>query len=132
LKRSNLFLGWCLVAAAAPALAGNWNVPTNARNLQNPVPRIPARAAQAAQVYADNCVACHGVEAAGDGTHARVDYDLRSIVGSLTDGELYWKITHGVGRMPSYAGALNDTQRWLVINHLRVLAERRGVEPPAP
>jgi mono/diheme cytochrome c family protein len=128
LKRSNLILGWCLVAAAAPALAGNWNVPTNARNLQNPVPRIPARAAQ----DADNCVACHGVEAAGDGTHARVDYDLRSIVGSLTDGELYWKITHGVGRMPSYAGALNDTQRWLVINHLRVLAERRGVEPPAP
>jgi mono/diheme cytochrome c family protein len=122
-----LILGWCLVAAAAPALAGNWNVPTNARNLQNPVPRTPARAAQA-----DNCVACHGVEAAGDGTHARVDYDLRSIVGSLTDGELYWKITHGVGRMPSYAGALNDTQRWLVINHLRVLAERRGVEPPAP
>ena len=131
MKCMNSILGWCLVAVTAPALAGNWNVPTNARNLHNPVPRTPASAAQAERVYADQCVACHGVEAAGDGTHARVDYDLRSIVGSLTDGQLYWKITHGVGRMPSYAGALNDKERWLVINHLRVLAERRGVQKPA-
>lgn len=115
---------------AVPALSGNWNVPTEARGLQNPVPRNSATAAQALQVFADNCVACHGVEAAGDGTKARVEYDLRSILGSLTDGELYWKITHGVGRMPSYAGALNDRERWLVINHLRVLAERRGVAQP--
>lgn len=130
MKCPTSILGWCLAAAAAPAFAGNWNVPTNARNLHNPVPRTPASAAQAAQVYADQCVACHGAEAAGDGTQARVEYDLRSIVGSLTDGELYWKITHGVGRMPSYAGALSDTERWLVINHLRVLAQRRGVEKP--
>lgn len=131
MKRAISILGWCLIAAAAPALAGNWNVPTNAKNLHNPVPRNPRSAAQAAQIYTNHCVACHGVESAGDGKQAQVEYDLRSIVGSLTDGELYWKITHGVGRMPSYAGALTDQERWLVINHLRVLAERRGVTQPA-
>lgn len=132
MKCLNSILGWCLVVVTAPALAGNWNVPTNAKHLQNPVPHTLARAARAAQVYATQCVSCHGVEGAGDGTRSRVEYDLRSIVGSLTDGELYWKITHGVGRMPSYAGALSDTERWLVINHLRVLAERRGVAKPQP
>ena len=112
-------------------MAGNWNVPTEAKGLKNPVPRTAATAVQALRIYADNCIACHGLEAAGDGTRSRVEYDLRTIVGSLTDGELYWKITHGVGRMPSYAGALGDTERWLVINHLRVLAEKRGVAAPA-
>lgn len=121
-----LTLAACLTIGS-PAIAGNWNVPTNARGVQNPVPRTRTTAARALDVYTRHCVACHGAEGAGDGAQARVEYDLRSIVGSLTDGELYWKITHGVGRMPSYAGTLSDTQRWLTVNHLRALAEKRGV-----
>jgi putative ABC transport system permease protein len=116
-----LFLG-------APAFAGNWHVPTSSRGLKNPVP-INERTAKAAEViYRRECLACHGQLGAGDGEKLKVEYDLRTILAPLTDGELYWKITHGVGKMPSFAGVLNDRDRWLMVNHLREL----GKTLPAP
>ena len=41
----------------------------------------------------------------------------------ITDGELYWKVTHGIGKMPAYSGRLTDEERWIIVNHLRVLSE---------
>jgi mono/diheme cytochrome c family protein len=112
-----------LLLSSETALAGNWNVPTTAKGLTNPVAWDKNAASSAGKIYANRCVECHGVQGAGDGVKARVDYDLRTIVGPLTDGELYWKITHGVGKMPSYAGALSDRERWLMVHHLRRLAQ---------
>jgi len=108
------------------AMAGNWNVPMDARNLANPVGKTDAANRQASKVWTDHCQQCHGPVGAGDGSEQRVSYDLRSIVVKLTDGELYWKITHGVGKMPSFAGPLTDEERWLVVNHLRNLASARS------
>lgn len=103
------------------AVAGNWNVPTTAKDIPNPVAWNESSAKEAGKIYAKECVACHGVEGAGDGTKEKVEYDLRSILDPLTDGELYWKITHGVGKMPSYAGILTDRERWLMVLQLRRL-----------
>jgi mono/diheme cytochrome c family protein len=119
--------------AAMPVFAGNWNVPAVARSLENPVPLNAETSSKAAEVYAKHCVSCHGKEGWGDGTEEKVDYSLHSILATptqpgnqpLSDGELYWKITHGVGKMPSFAGKLTDTERWLMVNHIRKL-------PPAP
>jgi len=119
--------------AVAPALAGNWNVPVAARDLTNPIPINAESIEQAAKVYSQHCVSCHGKNGRGDGTQEKVDYSLQSILAvptqpgnqPLTDGELYWKITHGVGKMPAFAGKLTDTERWLAVNHMRRL-------PPDP
>jgi len=111
-----------LVMALSVARAGNWNVPVEARNLHSPLAKSAATDRQAARVYANHCQRCHGVAGAGDGSEQHVGYDLRNIVVKLTDGELYWKITHGVGKMPSFAGPLTDEERWLAIDHLRTLA----------
>jgi mono/diheme cytochrome c family protein len=105
------------------ATAGNWNVPTSARNIVSPFPTNPENQKKGALIYKKTCVSCHGKDGAGDGPDQPVGYDLRSIMNPLTDGELYWKITHGVGKMPSMAGALNDDQRWLVIQHMRKMTE---------
>lgn len=112
--------------AATPLHAGQWMVPTTARDLKNPVPASAANAARGAKIFADNCVRCHGKVGAGDGAEARVEYDLRELIKPLTDGAVYWKITHGVGKMPSHAGALTDEERWLSVNHLRALARERA------
>jgi mono/diheme cytochrome c family protein len=117
-----------LLLGGTLAYSGNWNVPTDAKHLQNPTSRDAKSLARARGVYRTHCVDCHGVEAAGDGSKARVDYDLRTIVDPLTDGELYWKITHGVGKMPSFAGVLDDEERWLMVNYLRHL---RSASQPA-
>jgi mono/diheme cytochrome c family protein len=114
---------------SAGVVAGNWNVPTHAKDLKNPVARSPDTHEDGKQIFAKRCVACHGPDAAGDGKQARVEYDLRDIIAELTDGELFWKITHGVGRMPSYAGSLSDHERWLMVNHLRLLGEARAGKP---
>ena len=104
-----------------PAFGGNWNVPTTAKDILNPISWNKDVASEADKVYSDHCISCHGKHGAGDGSKEKVDYDLRSILYPLTDGELYWKITHGVGKMPSYAGVLTDNERWLMVLQLRHL-----------
>ena len=121
-------VGAVLLSASANSLAGNWNVPTHARDLKNPVARSADTHKEGKQIFAERCVSCHGPESAGDGKQARVEYDLRDIIAELTDGELFWKITHGVGRMPSYAGSLSEHERWLMVNHLRLLGEERAAK----
>ena len=110
-----------LLLSTLPAMGGNWNVPTTAKDILNPVTWNKDAAKEAAKIYTDHCITCHGVHGAGDGSKQKVDYDLRTILDPLTDGELYWKITHGVGKMPSYAGVLTDKERWLIVLQLRHL-----------
>lgn len=125
MKATTLALITAACVAAAPLHAGQWMVPASARDLKNPVRATAANAARAAQIYANHCVRCHGKYGAGDGAEAHVEYDLRELIEPLTDGAVYWKITSGVGRMPSHAGSLTDEERWLSVNHLRALARER-------
>ncbi len=115
-------------AAFAPTiLAGNWNVPMQARELKNPVTMNEATLGAGAKLYTEHCTECHDERGRGIGEH--VDYSLQSILSipsqpgnvPLSDGELYWKITHGIGKMPSFAGVLTDHERWLMVNHIRAL-----------
>ncbi len=123
-----LILSLTLLSSAS-VFAGNWNVPIVARDLANPIPQNDQTIPKAAEVYAKHCVSCHGKQGRGDGTQEKVGYSLQSILTTptqpgnepLTDGELYWKITHGVGKMPAFAGKLTDDERWLVVNHMRRL-----------
>jgi mono/diheme cytochrome c family protein len=127
-KKSLLTLALALIAAT-PVFAGNWNVPIAARGLANPIPINKETLPKAAAIYSKHCVSCHGEDGRGDGTEEKVDYSIQSILVILTqpgnqplsDGELYWKITHGVGKMPAFAGKLTDTERWLMVNHMRRL-----------
>ncbi len=131
LSRVKLLTVACCACVVLPSQAGNWNVPLSARDLKNPVPITRETQTQATSIYANMCVECHGQKGAGDGTKSKVEYDLRYMINYqkqadgnlLTDGELYWKITHGVAKMPAYSGRLTDEERWLIVNHLRVLSE---------
>ena len=113
------------------AIAGNWNVPIAAQNLKNPTTITTENLAEGQQIYDKHCVSCHGQSGLGDGEDQRVEYSLQSVLLTLvepgntpiSDGELYWKITHGVAKMPSFAGILTDEERWLMVNHMRKLPE---------
>ncbi|VAW99335.1 hypothetical protein MNBD_GAMMA21-2736 [hydrothermal vent metagenome] len=138
-KRLFLVIGGVMMFGVLSA--GQWNVPNKAKELKNPVPKNAKTAARASKIYDEFCLECHGAEGAGDGEKETVEYDLRDILtmqiqtggGLLVDGELYWKITHGVGNMPSYAGILTDEERWLMVNHLRMLPPKKKstTEKPA-
>lgn len=121
----------CFVIWMASALvnAGNWNVPMESRALENPVALNLDTIAEGRKLYSEHCARCHGEDGLGKGSEANVDYSLQSILHirsqpgnvPISDGELYWKITHGIGKMPSFAGTLTDQERWLTVNHIRLL-----------
>ena len=80
-----------------------------------------------AQIYSEQCAACHGLNGkpSSFGAHMYPDapplwekHHNGQVVGVSDDppGETYWKVTNGIrltGR-PSYKDVLTDTQRWQV------------------
>ncbi len=89
-------------------------------------PYAAASVAHGAGLYAENCVLCHGATGRGDGSAAG---SLPIRPADLTEphlfahspGDLFWWVSHGMdqGVMPGFAGVLNPSQRWDVINFIR-------------
>jgi len=108
-----------------------WTAPARAARKENPVVSDAKSIAQGKELYAMNCVPCHGATGAGDGSAAAIlerngvpvrpgnltDSKLRQ----ETDGGLFWKITEGNTPMPSWAETLSEEQRWALINYVRTL-----------
>jgi len=79
--------------------------------------------------YQAQCVSCHGTGALGDGAEAPVlpkpPADLSAPHTALhTSGDMFWWLTHGIpdSGMPGLADALNEQDRWDVINFLRAFS----------
>jgi putative copper resistance protein D len=100
------------------------------------VPLTASSIAHGAALYADDCTACHGVEGHGDGPVAKstpvkpADLTAEHIF-EHSDGDLFWWISNGIptGGMPGFAEALDERQRWDIINFLH--ARAAAVQPKA-
>lgn len=98
--------------------------------LVNPLPASSAVLAEGAELYRVYCAICHGADGGGDSPLA--EYlprlpDLRSpVTARRPDGRLYGVILRGGFRMPAYADALGESERWAVVHHVRTLAEGNG------
>ncbi len=140
---SGVLLGISLILAAWPAAHGpkNWPVPEDAAKLKNPVPATEASLAAAKALYLERCAQCHGEEGKGDGPEAAM-YDVKPadftdphMMGEMTEGEIFWKISEGRRPMPSFKKQLTEEQRWQLVNYLRTLAPNPPAAPkpvPAP
>jgi len=123
-------------AVSYTSYAGNWNVPIASRELNNPIPINQQTLAEGKPIYTEHCASCHAEDGKGNGVESKVEYSLQSILHipsqpgnvPLSDGELYWKITHGIAKMPSFAGVLTDRERWLMVNHIRDLPDDTKTE----
>lgn len=117
-----LALGWrplqFMVVTAYPTSFYRSAVPLTAQSVM-----------RGAQVYADNCAGCHGDEGRGDGPLAKntpvapADLTAEHIF-EHADGDLFWWISQGisVAGMPGFADALDERQRWNVINFIHARA----------
>ena len=106
-----------------------WVVPDAAKLLPNPVPVTSSGLTAARSLFLDNCARCHGERGHGDGPDAAL-YKPRPAslaqtmrAPSLTDGEIFWKITEGRRPMPGFKNQLSDQQRWQLVNFLRTFPE---------
>jgi mono/diheme cytochrome c family protein len=124
-----------LIIAYALLHNGPWIVPEAAKKLKNPLTPSEAELAVARSIYLDKCSDCHGESGRGDGPQAKM-YDTQpsnltdtSQVDKNTDGELFYKITHGHKPMPAFKKRLTDTQRWQLVLLIREISH--STSPPS-
>jgi mono/diheme cytochrome c family protein len=90
------------------------------------------RADDGGQMYGKKCLACHGLDGAGDkplGRKVGVP-DLRK--STLSQGEVERIIAEGKGRMLPYKDKLTPEQISAIATHVRTNLVRPGAAPPPP
>lgn len=104
-----------------------WDVPAEARAVPNPVQKTPEALAAGTELFKKHCVMCHGEAGKGDGPATKFmkptppDISTAEAKSRLTDGEIFYKITHGKRPMPPMDKKLSETERWQVVLHVREL-----------
>jgi len=137
--RRILFIILLLVIAGATGFTiwqnRPWTIPESARAVKNPLPPSAADLDTIRPIYRDKCAVCHGLTGRGDGQDASLydpkptDFADARHMRSLTDGELFYKLTEGRRPMPSFRKRLTDEQRWRMVMLIRTFPEPPSVEP---
>lgn len=111
---------------------------------KNPVQPSPEGLAEARKLYGYDCAMCHGKEGGGKGDLAQDmklelhDWRDPSTIEKMTDGELFWIVSNGKGKMVGgEADRSPEKMRWNLVNLIRsfgkkgaAAAEKPKTEPP--
>ena len=103
------------------------------RELTSPLATTKAHIEEGKAIYTQMCTQCHGEKGEGDGALSRNGHiqGIPSYSGKLKDlpvGNMYHTLTYGKGLMGSHASQLDQRDRWLVIEYIKVL--QNGGELP--
>ena len=126
-----IFVALLLVAAGSAVYAffhpGPWIVPEEAKRVPNPLKPAQANLPAAQRLYLDKCAECHGDSGKGDGSQAKTynprptDFTDVAHMNSVSDGELFYKISEGHRPMPGFKKRFSEEQRWQLVVFLRSL-----------
>lgn len=107
-------------------MAGHDFVPEEAAAVPNPLEATAVNIIAGAELYAASCAVCHGETGEGDGPGSEgletLPADLHEDhVQGVTDGALYYVISHGKPEtpMPAWENVLSADERWLVVIFIR-------------
>ena len=103
-----------------------WVAPEYSNNLKNPFKGNVKATADGKKIFNQMCVLCHGMHGKGNGeaglTLERKPANFLSLrVVKETDGNIFWKITHGKAPMATYEELLTEDQRGKLVNYIREL-----------
>jgi len=104
------------------------DAPASAKAEKNPYAGQAAAADAGRQVYARNCLACHGKTGQGTGNvPSLVDGKLKGV----SAGEIFWFVTKGDkdNGMPSWA-ALPEVKRWQVVTYVEAMTAGKAAAGP--
>ena len=138
--RFSLLLVLSLVGAALvfAHTHDGWTAPAEAKGLKNPVAVNEATLAAGKALYADKCANCHGEKGDGKGPEAEMyavppsSFTDVHMMGEMTDGEIFWKITEGRRPMPSFKKQYTDEQRWELVNYVRTFSKAASASSKPP
>jgi len=129
--------GGAPVAGTPSAQSAEYKIPPEDIARKNPEKSSPEGLAEARKVYRYDCAMCHGEH--GDGKGELVDSMNLTIIdwrdpaalASKTDGELFYIITKGKGKMPPEGDRQSEKLRWNLVNFARSLATKGGAPKSA-
>jgi mono/diheme cytochrome c family protein len=119
------------------AATGDYKIAPEDAARVNPVKSSPEGLAEARKVFGYDCAMCHGDK--GDGKGDVVEsmkltmHDWREprTLANLTDGEIFYIITKGKGKMMAEGDRLAEKLRWNLVNLVRTMAAKSGEQKSA-
>jgi mono/diheme cytochrome c family protein len=103
---------------------------------KNPVTPTSEGLAEARKLFGYNCAMCHGKTGDGKGDLAAdMKLELRdwrdpSSLEKITDGELFWIVSNGKGKMPGEGDRTAEKVRWNFVNLVRSFAKKGAADKP--
>jgi mono/diheme cytochrome c family protein len=97
----------------------------------------PEEIALGTELFAANCVACHGAEGDGSALEGAADFTDQEFMAKKAPAEFFERITEGVEgtAMPAWGGQFTEDEIWALANTVWTFAYEYGGEPaeePAP
>lgn len=114
--------------STAPQAATEFKVPADLIGKVNPVKPTPEALAKAKQFYGWDCAMCHGDNGNGKGdVAAEQKLTIRSFsdpdsLAKLSDGEIYYIIQNGKGKMPGDGDRVKGDGLWNMVLLLRKMS----------
>ena len=107
------------------------SIPSEAAAKVNPVKSTPEGVVSVTKLYGYHCAMCHGKDGDGKGDLA-VDMKLNlhdwrdaSTIAKMTDGELFYIVTNGRGKMTGGEGdRTKEEVRWNLVNLVRSFGKK--------
>lgn len=116
--------------------AEDYKIPPEDAQRANPVKATEAGLAQAKKFYGYDCAMCHGATGDGKGELAETmkltlrDWRDPEALKNRTDGELFYIISKGKGKMFGAGDRHKEDMRWNFVNLVRSFARKGAASPP--
>jgi cytochrome c5 len=114
--------------------AGDYKIPAADAARANPVKSSAEGLAEARKVFGYDCEMCHGAKGDGKGEVVESmkltmrDWRDPATLAKVTDGEIFYIITKGKGKMMAEGDRVPEKLRWHLVNLVRVMAAKGGGE----
>ncbi len=110
----------------------SFTIPADAVHQVNPVKPTAESIAQGKKYYGYDCAVCHGNNGDGKGEVAideklKIgDFSNKETLKDKTDGDLFYIIKNGHGKMPKERIRSSPNELWNLVNYLRSLPNKKA------
>lgn len=117
--------------------AEEFKIPAEAAKRENPIKPTEGSVSEGKRLFSSQCALCHGKEGDAKGDLVEPmqlklrDYRDPAALKEMTDGELFYILSKGKGKMPGEGDRMKADQRWHLINYIRSLARKEPAAKPA-
>jgi cytochrome c5 len=132
-----LSLGQSTEQSPAKAESAEYKISQEDLDRKNPVKSSPEGLAEAKKVFGYDCEMCHGAHGDGKGDVVESmkltmkDWRDQTALAGKTDGELFYIITKGKGKMTGEGDRQPEKLRWNLVNLVRSMASKTAEPKPA-